>query len=1115
MENISYYQSFSSKGVKRMLATMRFVIFFLFVTQFQLIAKESTYAASATISIQAEQMLLTDLFSQIEKQTEFLFFYVDKDVANIKVNVKAQDQKIDEVLAQALAKTDLIYTINDRNVNIINKTYAKQQQSKTITGKVIDQNGDPVVGANVIEKGTTNGSITDQDGRFTLSVSPGASLLISYIGYNTQEIVIGNKSDFTIHLTEDTQSIEEVVVIGYGTARKADLTGSTTSLKGERLSNRNSPQLSTQLQGQMAGVQITRSSGDPAAGASIRIRGVTTMSTNDPLVIIDGVPGSLNDVASEDVKDIQVLKDAAAAAIYGSRAAAGVILVTTKRAKTNEFKLSYNFEYSFDKPTAVPRFLGTKDWMAGLNEVNMNDSGVADYNVYDKETIDNFDQLHLQDPDTYIDSDWMGAVFKDHTTHQNHSVSVSGGTDKLKTNFSLNYYSSEGLYENKDYERLNVRMNNDWKINNWIHVNADVNVAYSSAHTPTFGAYTATERGPIWPIYWSDGRLAPGKDGDNTLAGILNGGLNTQRNYRVSGKLQADFTPIEGLTITAIAAPKYTFYKGKSHSKKHEMERLDGSTVTGYGHGSTDLSETRNDTNAMTVQLYANYQKQIKQHSFSVMAGYEDYLYNWENLGASRTNYTLNNFPYLNLGPADMQFNSGTAGHNSYRSVFGRIMYSFNNKYMLQANIRSDASSRFADGYRWGTFPSVSAGWVISEEKWFNKKTIDFLKLRASYGQLGNERIGSEFPYAAALEFSNSLIPNTGGSVDVQQTAFQKTYAFKDITWETTTTYGVGADLRMLQNRLSVSADWYYKETKDMLLTIGFPSYFGYNAPENNAADMHTKGWDLEIGWNDNIGTDFRYGVSVNLSDYRSKMGYMADRQSISSGKITEEGSYYQEWYGFKSKGIILNEAAMYDENGDKIPVYTAKDKPGCIAYVDIDGDGKITESDDRVYLGNSLPEYLYGGNLWAEWKNFDFNLSFQGVGHQLKRFNFCGTAWANSAYSAETERYENRWSVHFTDEQNAKAKYPMLTTANTTNTNAHSDFWLFNGGYFRVKNITLGYTIPKAITEKAYIQRLRVYLSLNDLPAISNYPKGYDPEWSNYNEFITTSYVLGVNVSF
>ena len=507
-----------------MLATMRFVIFFLFVTQFQLIAKESTYAASATISIQAEQMLLTDLFSQIEKQTEFLFFYVDKDVANIKVNVKAQDQKIDEVLAQALAKTDLIYTINDRNVNIINKTYAKQQQSKTITGKVIDQNGDPVVGANVIEKGTTNGSITDQDGRFTLSVSPGASLLISYIGYNTQEIVIGNKSDFTIHLTEDTQSIEEVVVIGYGTARKADLTGSTTSLKGERLSNRNSPQLSTQLQGQMAGVQITRSSGDPAAGASIRIRGVTTMSTNDPLVIIDGVPGSLNDVASEDVKDIQVLKDAAAAAIYGSRAAAGVILVTTKRAKTNEFKLSYNFEYSFDKPTAVPRFLGTKDWMAGLNEVNMNDSGVADYNVYDKETIDNFDQLHLQDPDTYIDSDWMGAVFKDHTTHQNHSVSVSGGTDKLKTNFSLNYYGSEGLYENKDYERLNVRMNNDWKINKWIHVNADVNVAYSSAHTPTFGAYTATERGPIWPIYWSDGRLAPGKDGDNTLAGILNGG---------------------------------------------------------------------------------------------------------------------------------------------------------------------------------------------------------------------------------------------------------------------------------------------------------------------------------------------------------------------------------------------------------------------------------------------------------------------------------------------------------------------------------------------------------------------------------------------------------------
>lgn len=1002
-------------------------------------------------------------------------------------------------------------------LNATPESAAYQQTGKRhVSGLVTDESGLPVPGAAVVvQSNRTIGTVTDPDGTFSMMVPGNTTVLeVASLGYLTTTIRLSDLETYEVVMKEDMQSLEEIVVIGYGTARKADLTGSTTSVRGERLNMKSSPELSAQLQGQMAGVQITRSSGDPTVGATVRVRGVTTMSTNDPLVIIDGVPGNLTDVAPEDVRDIQVLKDAASAAIYGSRAAAGVILVTTKRARANEFKVTYNYEFSFDKPTAVPEFLGTKDWMAGLNEVNMNDSGVPDFNVYDKETIENFDQLRLQDPDTYIDSDWMGAVFKDYTTHQNHSMTVSGGSDKIKTNLSLNYFDSEGMYENKDYERLNIRMNNDWNVNNWIHVNADINLAYSTAHSPTFGAFTATERGPIWPIYWSDGRLAPGKDGDNTLAGILNGGLNTSKNYRVSGKLQVDIKPFDGFTLSAIAAPKYTFYKGKSHSKKHEMARLDGSTVVGYGHGSTDLSESRNDTNSMTVQLYANYQKHFGDHSLGVMAGYEDFIYRWENLGASRKNFTLSNFPYLNLGPADMQFNSGSAGHNSYRSVFGRIMYSYKDRYMLQANVRSDASSRFADGYRWGTFPSVSAGWAISEENWFKVNVIDYLKIRASIGQLGNERIGSEFPYAAALQFSNVLVPNTGGAVDVEQTAYQSTYAFKNITWETTTTYGVGADLRMFQNRLSLSADWYYKKTEDMLLTIGFPSYFGYNAPENNAADMYTKGWDFEIAWNDSVG-DFNYGASFNISDYRSKMGYMADRQSIGSGKITEEGSHYQEWYGFLSNGIILNEEAMKDADGNPIPLYTAKDKPGCLSYVDVDGDGKITETGDRVYLGNSLPELLYGGNFWTEWKGLDFNFSFQGVGRQLKRFNFCGTAWANSAYSAEKERYEYRWSPHFTDEQNAKAKYPMLSTANTTNTNAHSDFWLFNGGYFRVKNITIGYTLPESITPKSVIKKIRFYASVNDLPAISKYPKGYDPEWSNYNEFIMTSYVLGVNVTF
>lgn len=389
------------------------------------------------------------------------------------------------------------------------------------------------------------------------------------------------------------------------------------------------------------------------------------------------------------------------------------------------------------------------------------------------------------------------------------------------------------------------------------------------------------------------------------------------------------------------------------------------------------------------------------------------------------------------------------------------------------------------------------------------------MKLRGSIGQLGNERIGSEFPYQAKLAFGTGYLPNTSTGVsDVVQTAYQSEYAFNDLTWETTTTYGVGVDFGLLDSRLRGSFDYYYKKTTDMLMQVGFPSYFGYNAPQNNAADMHTRGWDFELSWSDHI-DDFKYGVSFNLSDYRSKMGYMADRQNIGSGKITEEGSYYNEWYGYKSLGIILNADAMYDADGKKIAVLTNNDKEGNIRYQDIDGDNKITASSDRVRLGNSLPELQYGGSIWAEWKGIDFNLAFQGIGHILSYWSWPVTPFKYQAYACPLNLIESHWSPNTTDAENAKAKYPKLTT-NNTNIYATSDFYLFNGAYMRIKNITLGYTFPKQLTQKFNVSKLRAYFSVNDLPAFSNHPKGYDPEWTSYgNDLITSSFIFGLNVSF
>ena len=1077
-------------------------------------------ANAQNITLRMSNVTVKQAMDELKSKSGYSFVFSSQDVDTHKnITVESDNQPLGHVISQIVAGQGLAYTIEGKTI-ILRKATAglvQQQNNKRITGVVKDANGEPVIGANIVVKGTTNGTITDMDGNFVLDVPAGAVLHVSYIGYSDKEIPVGNQTVLTVSLAEDSRALEEVVVIGYGTARKIDLTGSTSSLGGDKLRVKSSPQLSTQMQGQMAGVQITRTSGDPSAGSSIRVRGVTTLSTNDPLVIVDGVPGSLMDIAPEDVKDIQVLKDAASAAIYGSRAAAGVILVTTNRAKDKEFHLSYNMEYGIDKATTVPKFANAVQWMQGYNELTYNDGASSPYSSYSEDFLNSYMQNRLTDPDRYPDTDFMSLGLKNHTNHQRHSLSLTGGTDKLKTNFSLNYYDADALYRNKSYERINVRSNNDYQINSWIHANVDVNLMYAKSLAPHSLEGSSMGdlmyRSPIYNVYWSDGRYADGKDGDNPIALNQLGGQNKVENFKVGGKFQLDITPVKNLVLTAIAAPTYTFTKGKDHKTRYDVYRISGDVIPGTGYANTSVEEQRNDTRSLTMQFYANYNFKIYRHSVGVMAGYEDYSYEWENEGASRLNYNLNNFPYLNLGPEDFQYNSGSAGHNAYRSVFGRVMYSWADRYMFQANVRSDGSSRFASGHRWGTFPSVSAGWVISEESWFNKKTINYLKLRGSIGQLGNERIGSEFPYQARLSFGTGFIPNAAtGGADVVQTAFQSDYAFRTLTWETTTTYGIGADIALLNNRLRGSLDWYYKKTSDMLMQVGFPSYFGYNAPQNNAADMNTKGWDLEISWSDQI-DDFRYGVSFNLSDYRSLMGYMADRQNISSRKITEEGSYYNEWYGYKSMGVILNEDAMM-ENGQKIPVLTNNDKAGNIRYVDIDGDGKITASNDRVRLGNSLPEMQYGGSLWAEWKNFDFNLSFQGIGHQLSYWNWPVSPFLFQAYSCPANLIESHWSPLASDAENAKAKYPKLTT-NDANIYAASDFWLFNGAYMRVKNITLGYTIPSDITKKFHVDRLRFYFSANDLPAFSKYPKGYDPEWNRFSDLLMSSYIFGLNVSF
>jgi TonB-linked SusC/RagA family outer membrane protein len=1113
--NEGYLPSF-----KKIWLIMKLNFFLILLTVLQVSATVS--AQTTRLDLKMKNATISQVFDEIERQSEVYFFYNKNQIDETKtISVDYRNKTIDEILKSMVSDLNLTYEIAGKNIIIksadpaINNT---QQPVIKVKGTVKSTSGDLLPGVSVVVKGTTTGTITDAEGNYNLSSVPsGGTLIFSFVGMKRTEIEVGGKSTIDAILEDETIGLEEVVAIGYGTARKSDLTGAVASVQGESLTKRSAQQLSTAMQGQMAGVQVSRSSGAPGASATVRVRGITTLSNNDPLVIVDGVPSSLNDVVTADVETMTVLKDAASASIYGSRAAAGVILITTKRAKQNQFSFDYNYEHGIDRPTTKPTNGDVIDWMNVQNEVKWNDGASSPYSQYSQETIGSWLNNNATDPFHYPNTDWVDLILKKSTSHEQHMLSVSGGTEKLRTKSTFNYQKGNGYYENKSYERFAGRINNDYKIADWISANLDIDFSKSTSIAPSQvnPIYLAYLVAPYYTPRWEDGRYADVKDGANALAALQKGGTNNIDYYKFGGKAQFDITPFDGLTLTAIFAPRYTFTKGKKFSRAVPVYYENGSTTNAQWHKTTNLEEARNDNNSLTSQFYGNYLKKWGEHSFNAMAGYEGYSYKWEELGASRTNYLLDTYPYLNIGPEDYQYNSGKAGHNSYESVFGRLMYSYKNKYMIQGNVRSDGSSRFSEKYRWGTFYSASAGWVVSEESWFKNNVVDYLKIRGSIGQLGNERIGSEFPYQAAISFGNSYMYDKSiQSVSAIQNAAQVYYAFENITWETTTTEGVGLDFHVLDNRLRFSGDYYYKKTSDMLLTLGFPSYAGFSAPQQNAGDMYTRGWDLELAWSDKIG-DFWYNVSANLSDYRSKMGYLGDKRTIDGNYIYEEGSYYYEWFMYKSDGLFQTNADLYDENGIKYPTLTANDKAGNIKYIDTDNSGTIN-SDDKVRLGNSQPEYLYGGNVAMGWKDFDFSLSFQGIGHQRVLFNSAWIQPLKEQWGAVPELLlDNYWSQHNTEEQNLKAKYPRLTYTNTTNTYSGSDYWLFNGAYFRVKNITLGYTLPKNLVSNAKIRDLRCYFSVNDLPAISNYPEGWDPEVGSSSDFISTSFIFGVNVKF
>ena len=1009
------------------------------------------------------------------------------------------------------------------------------QNNIRATGKVVSAEGVAVSSVTIeVQNVNTKKTETFQsnvEGVFNLTnltINSLYNIYAHHIGFYPDSVINfvpknNQNNSILIRLRPINTDLDEVVVIGYGSVQKKDLTGAISSVDGKDIAVKKTTQLSQALQGAVPGVMVTRNNGAPGAGATVRIRGITTITDGglNPLVILDGVPISgIDQVNPNDIENITVLKDAASASIYGSRAASGVILITSKRGKEGELSFDYSTDIGWESPTQLPEYVGAQRYLQLVNELRWNDNSnnQNEYPIYTKDVVDNYISLNKENPNFYPITDWQNLLLKDNAGRQSHQLSVAGAGKNLRTRFSLGYDDTDALYVHRNYERLTSRINNNIDVNKYISAIVDLSLKRTTDNRPSIDPmYRMGITAPIFAGVWDDGRIASGKDGDN-IYGMLTQGGNTKYQYtQFGGKVGLDLKPLDGLTLTGVIAPIFNYDRTKAFRTKvpytasNNPEQQLGN-INGYE--TTKLTENKVESYQYTTQFLANYTKGFSNHNLNLLAGYEFFYYYNEDFMASRDQYLLSGYPYLNLGPLEFRDNAGSAYENAYRSYFGRAMYNYDNKYFIQANIRYDGSSRFAKEFRWGVFPSVSAGWTVSEESFMKDISwLNFLKLRASYGTLGNERIGN-YPYQSLIQFSNSALFYNGNTPVSAQSASQWQYAIRDITWEKTESYDLGLDFVGLNNRFNATFDVYNKVTSDMLLALQIPSYLGFDNPNQNTGKMSTKGWELVLGWKDKI-NKVSYGLTFNISNFKSVMGDLGGTEFLGD-QVKMEGSEFNEWYGYKSNGLF--------QTADEIsssPVLNANVKPGDVKYVDISGpdgtpDGIISPEYDRVFLGGSLPQYLYGGQLNMAYAGLSLNVFVQGVGKQNTRqtsdmIQPYKENWGNFLSILDG----NTWSKYNSEEENRNAKYPRYSNTSAGNNYAMSDFWMINGKYFRLKSVSLSYQIPEQFLSKYHVKGLGFSFTANDIFTVNKFPKGWDPEMVSFTYPITASYLFGINLKF
>ena len=1033
--------------------------------------------------------------------------------------------------------------------NAENSVQAVQQSTKKITGTVSDSQG-PVIGASIVEKGTTNGTVTDLDGNFTLNVKPGATLVISYIGYTTQEIATGSQSSFNVTLQEDNTALEEVVVVGYGVQKKKLLTGATVQVKGEDIAKLNTTNALEAMQSSTPGVQITQASTQPGKGYKVYIRGIGTTGNSAPLYVIDGVAGGrLDDINPADIESIDILKDAASAAIYGARAANGVILVTTKQGKAGKIEVSYNGAIGWSNVYKRPQLLNASQYMKIMDEYSFNTSG---------QTMD-WSGFIPQDIISKVNSgwsgtDWWGSFVNKNAVQHNHSVTLTGGTDASKFMMSYGYTGNEGIMgadQASYYKRHTIRLNSEHvllkaKDFDAITIGENISIGYVKSHDlAEDGMYwsyihSLLQTSPLMPQYAENGQNYTYQDFNgnvtfgqgwnssmfsNPWENLSHGGFNSlaeSRSVNTNATAFMVIQPIKGLRWRS----QFNYYWGSGSYRNFGEPRS-----SGYGNATTTVY-----TNSQSAWLNTNWSIEntltydlpiISGHKITAMVGqsFQSTAWSYNIGGSNKVNYGgqlatlkgwnsawLSNFKLENITDVTLTGNPNDEEYLS--SWFGRVTWDWNETYMATATLRYDGSSIFTDGKRWGWFPSVSAGWVVTNEKFMEKTKswLDFFKIRASWGQNGNKDINkyqylatialsgtsndSGYKFGSDIKTSTSGTPNTG--------AYANIVPNPDLTWETSEQIDFGFDARLLNSRLGINFDWYKKTTKDWLIPGQTISIYGTNPAAINGGDVKNTGIELALSWNDRIGKDFRYNASVNLTTQSNEVTRIANSKGYINGPggVLSQGTEYiyraQEgkpigyFYGMSYSGIWQNQDEI-DAARKAGKAVLDNAQPGDCIWDDWNGDGVITyaegESCDRHEIGNPNPDVMLGVNLGCTWKGFDFAVNGAGAfGMQIMRSY---RSFSDAPYQNYDTSILNRWYGEGTSNS-----MPRITSTGSENTNWVSTRYMEDADYFKIKTVTLGYDF-KHLWKACPFQQLRFYVQAQNLYTFTSYT-GLDPEVGN-----------------